>query len=89
MIGYNASQRILNTLNTCTIHVVNLVSHVFCFSLHRYSLIIEDGVVRHMNLEPDDTGLACLLCIQRMKPGYHTDINPKDRHTEHTQIEGH
>lgn len=27
----------------------------------RYSMVIEDGVVRHVNVEPDNTGLSCSL----------------------------
>ncbi|CAD5120610.1 DgyrCDS9166 [Dimorphilus gyrociliatus] len=33
----------------------------------RYSLLIDDGVVTHVSQEPDDSGLSCLLCIQKMK----------------------
>lgn len=27
----------------------------------RYSLIVEDGVVKEVNVEPDNTGLSCSL----------------------------
>lgn len=27
----------------------------------RYSMLIEDGVVKHLNVEPDGTGLTCTL----------------------------
>ncbi|XP_064599868.1 peroxiredoxin-5, mitochondrial-like [Liolophura sinensis] len=35
----------------------------------RYSLVIEDSIIKSCNLEPDHTGLACLLCIQNIKLG--------------------
>lgn len=27
----------------------------------RYSLIVEDGIVKEVNIEPDNTGLSCSL----------------------------
>ena len=30
-------------------------------------MLIEDGKVQNIKQEPDDTGLACLLCIRKMK----------------------
>ncbi|XP_045170469.1 peroxiredoxin-5, mitochondrial-like [Mercenaria mercenaria] len=33
----------------------------------RYSVVIEDSIIKGFNMEPEDTGLACLLCIQNMK----------------------
>ena len=30
-------------------------------------MLIEDNQVKHISMEPDHTGLACLLCIQRTK----------------------
>jgi len=32
----------------------------------RYSMLIEDNKVTHITMEPDASGLACLLCIQRI-----------------------
>ncbi|WAR18295.1 PRDX5-like protein [Mya arenaria] len=33
----------------------------------RYSVVIEDSVIKGFNMEPDHGGLACLLCIKNMK----------------------
>ncbi|XP_060571017.1 peroxiredoxin-5, mitochondrial-like [Ruditapes philippinarum] len=33
----------------------------------RYSVVVEDSKMKGFNMEPEDTGLACLLCIQNMK----------------------
>ncbi|KAK3092333.1 hypothetical protein FSP39_001408 [Pinctada imbricata] len=33
----------------------------------RYSLVVEDAVIKSINTEPDHTGLACLLCIRNYK----------------------
>ncbi|CAI9734521.1 peroxiredoxin-5, mitochondrial-like [Octopus vulgaris] len=33
----------------------------------RYSIVLENSIVQSINLEPDHTGLACLLCIKNMK----------------------
>jgi len=43
-------------------------------------LLIDDGVVTSVSYEPEDTGLACLLCIERTKKGEHTknDRSSKD-----------
>ncbi|XP_060080311.1 peroxiredoxin-5, mitochondrial-like [Ylistrum balloti] len=30
----------------------------------RYSLVVEDGIIQSINMEPENTGLACLLCIK-------------------------
>lgn len=32
----------------------------------RFSVVIEDNVIMRFNYEPDNTGLACLLCIKNM-----------------------
>lgn len=40
----------------------------------RYTLLVDNNYVTHIN-GPDDTGLSCLLCIQRQKatlPGHKT-----------------
>ncbi|KAK7482179.1 hypothetical protein BaRGS_00026528 [Batillaria attramentaria] len=33
----------------------------------KYSLVVEDGIIQSINVDPDHTGLACLLCIRTMK----------------------
>ncbi|KAL5008344.1 hypothetical protein ScPMuIL_013925 [Solemya velum] len=33
----------------------------------RYSIVIEDGIVQSINVDPDHTGLACLLCIKNTR----------------------
>uniref|UniRef100_A0A0B6ZY61 Peroxiredoxin-5 n=1 Tax=Arion vulgaris TaxID=1028688 RepID=A0A0B6ZY61_9EUPU len=33
----------------------------------KYSLVIEDGKILSINVDPEHTGLACLLCIKNMK----------------------
>jgi len=33
----------------------------------KYSLVIEDGKILSINVDPEQTGLACLLCIKNMK----------------------
>ena len=30
-------------------------------------MLVEDSVVQHISSEVDDSGLACLLCIRKMK----------------------
>lgn len=30
-------------------------------------MLVDDNVVKQVTVEPDDTGLACLLCIRTMK----------------------
>ncbi|KAK3799230.1 hypothetical protein RRG08_054357 [Elysia crispata] len=34
---------------------------------HKYSLVIEDNKIQSVNVDPEFTGLQCLLCIQNMK----------------------
>ncbi|XP_005095910.1 peroxiredoxin-5, mitochondrial [Aplysia californica] len=34
---------------------------------HKYSLVVEDGKIQSINVDPEHTGLACLLCIKNMK----------------------
>ncbi|RUS72994.1 hypothetical protein EGW08_019242 [Elysia chlorotica] len=36
---------------------------------HKYSLVIEDNIIQSVNVDPEFTGLQCLLCIQNMKIG--------------------
>ncbi|XP_033733810.1 peroxiredoxin-5, mitochondrial-like [Pecten maximus] len=40
----------------------------------RYSLVVENGIIQSINMEPENTGLACLLCIKnyrsKVKPGH-------------------
>ncbi|XP_055879559.1 peroxiredoxin-5, mitochondrial-like [Biomphalaria glabrata] len=33
----------------------------------KYSLVIEDGKIQSINVDPEHTGLACLLCIKNMR----------------------
>ncbi|XP_076463798.1 peroxiredoxin-5, mitochondrial-like [Babylonia areolata] len=33
----------------------------------KYSLVVEDGIIQSINVDPEHTGLACLLCIKTMK----------------------
>ncbi|CAE1155265.1 PRDX5 [Acanthosepion pharaonis] len=33
----------------------------------RYSLVVENNVIRSINLDPDHTGLVCLLCIKNVR----------------------
>ncbi|KAL8598263.1 hypothetical protein ACOMHN_035213 [Nucella lapillus] len=33
----------------------------------KYSLVVEDGIIRSINVDPEHTGLTCLLCIQTIK----------------------
>ncbi|XP_059174439.1 peroxiredoxin-5, mitochondrial-like [Physella acuta] len=33
----------------------------------KYSLVIDDGKIQSINVDPEHTGLACLLCIKNMK----------------------
>ncbi|XP_041352984.1 peroxiredoxin-5, mitochondrial-like [Gigantopelta aegis] len=33
----------------------------------RYSVVVDDGVIRQIIEDPDNTGLVCLLCIKNMK----------------------
>ena len=33
----------------------------------RYSMVIEDGVVKHLNMEPDGTGLTCSMAPEILK----------------------
>lgn len=33
----------------------------------RYSVVIEDSIIKGFNMEPDHGGLACLLCIHNLK----------------------
>jgi 2-Cys peroxiredoxin 5 len=35
----------------------------------KYSLVIEDGKILSINVDPEHTGLACLLCIKNMMEG--------------------
>lgn len=32
----------------------------------RYSVVIENGIMKGFQMEPEDTGLACLLCIKNL-----------------------
>lgn len=34
---------------------------------HKYSVVVEDGIIKSINVDPEHTGLACLLCIRMMK----------------------
>ena len=36
----------------------------------RYSVVIDDGIIQRINVDPDHTGLACLLCIKTLKSTY-------------------
>ncbi|KAK7103818.1 peroxiredoxin-5, mitochondrial-like [Littorina saxatilis] len=33
----------------------------------KYSLVVDDGVIQSINVDPEHTGLACLLCIKTMR----------------------
>ncbi|CAL1530509.1 unnamed protein product [Lymnaea stagnalis] len=35
----------------------------------KYSLVIDDGKIQSFNVDPEHTGLACLLCIKNMRAG--------------------
>ncbi|PVD26499.1 hypothetical protein C0Q70_14176 [Pomacea canaliculata] len=37
------------------------------FRSQKYSLVIDDSIIQSINVDPDHTGLACLLCITTMK----------------------
>ena len=60
---------------------VNHGSSLFlCFLIFfRYSVVIHDNVVQGFNGEPDDTGLACLMCIK--------NLNKKQEHVHHRTAE--
>ncbi|GFN97102.1 peroxiredoxin-5, mitochondrial [Plakobranchus ocellatus] len=34
---------------------------------HKYSLVVEDSIIQSINVDPESTGLQCLLCIQNMR----------------------
>ncbi|KAK2158587.1 hypothetical protein LSH36_167g07051 [Paralvinella palmiformis] len=38
------------------------------FRSRRYAMLIDDNKIMSISTEPDSTGLACLLCLQRNKP---------------------
>ncbi|KAI0223195.1 Peroxiredoxin-5, mitochondrial [Lamellibrachia satsuma] len=44
----------------------------------RYSLLVDDSIVTNVSYEPEDTGLACLLCIERSKKAQHAKNSSKD-----------
>ena len=46
---------------------------VLDYTVYRYSLLVDDGVVTSVSYEPEDTGLACLLCIERTKKAAHAE----------------
>jgi 2-Cys peroxiredoxin 5 len=47
----------------------------------RYFMLLDDGVVHHINLEPQDTGLACLLCIQTISSKLQSKHKEKQANT--------
>ncbi|KAH9523066.1 Peroxiredoxin-5, mitochondrial [Bulinus truncatus] len=42
------------------------------FRSQKYSLVIEDGKIQSINVDPEHTGLACLLCLKNMQ----ADVTP-------------
>lgn len=52
---------------------------LFCALAYcRYSLLVDDSIVTNVSYEPEDTGLACLLCIERSKKAQHAKNSSKD-----------
>lgn len=39
----------------------------YLFVTFRYSMVVEDGVVTKLNVEPDGTGLTCSLSTELLK----------------------
>ena len=50
-------------------HVCSIKPDTVSYCSPSYSLLIEDNVIKHVNMDPDSSGLACLLCIRNMKSG--------------------
>lgn len=73
-IGENRSLNKLSTITSYDITARDQLLKLFSIVVCRYTLLVDNNYVTHIN-GPDDTGLSCLLCIQRQKatiPGHKT-----------------